>query len=125
MGWFDKLIYGVDLDEEQARQDNLDRQLAAQNQADLNNGTYDQETFDAAERNRRESYIGNVEAQVGEAFAEGWNEGASNIRNGTGSVVGTLISTPFKLIPWQLWLIGLLYLAWNFGLLKKFIPFKR
>jgi hypothetical protein len=103
MSWYQKLLYGVDLDEEQARQNDLDAQLARENKADLDSGVYDQATFDAAEANRVKSYIGDVEGQVTDEFKKGLTESVDSVRAGVGNVVGL----PFRLVPWQLWLIGL------------------
>jgi hypothetical protein len=119
MGWFQKVIYGVDLDEEQARGDRADAELAALNRRELDEGTWTQDIYDVAERQRLESLTGDVQAQVGDSFEQGWNEGADNIRNTVGSTINTVVGTPLKLIPWQLWLAGAVYLAFRLGLLNK------
>lgn len=102
MGLFQKWIYGVDLDEEQARQNELDAALARENKRDLDAGVWDQATFDRAEANRIGSRIEDVHGQVNAAFREGLNDGVDNVRG----AIGSTISFPFRLIPWQLWLIG-------------------
>jgi len=111
MGWFQKVIYGVDLDAEQARQNDLDKRLQAENQRDLENGTFTQDVFDEAERNRQASYIADVSGQVSDAFNSGLAEGVDNIRNAAGSA----LSRP---IPWQVWALGAVALLWYTGLLR-------
>jgi hypothetical protein len=117
MSWFQKIIYGVDLDAEQARQNELDVQLKAMNDKALSDGVYDQSTYDAAEAHRAQTYLPNVAGDVGAAFDTGWNEGAANIRHTIGATVDGIVVTPFKVIPWQVWLIAAGFGAWKLGLL--------
>lgn len=56
--------------------------------------------------------------EIDQAFLDGLDEGASNIRNFAGDTINTVVGTPLKLIPWQVWLAAALYAAWYFGLLK-------
>jgi hypothetical protein len=121
MSWFQKIIYGVDLDEEQARQNELDAQLKAMNDDALARGIYDQSTWDAAEAHRTQTYLPDVAGDVSKAFDTGWNEGAANIRNTIGSTVNRIVSTPFKVIPWQVWLIAAAFGAWKLGLLDGIV----
>lgn len=57
------------------------------------------------------------EADIEGEFGKGIDEGAANIRNGVGATINAVAITPLKLIPWQLWLIGLVLAAWKLGLL--------
>jgi len=118
MSWFQKLIYGVDPDQDQRTLDYTDAELRKLNQKKLQQSLdkqakgealdstdWTQETFDQAEANLKRGAIPNVQGEIDKAFDEGWDEGAARIRGAVGNVVGTAIGTPFKLIPWQLWLV--------------------
>lgn len=107
MSWWQKMVYGEDLDEEQARQNDLDAKLAAENKRDLDAGVYDKKTFDTAEAHRIAGQINDVHGEVAAAFDEGWDEGVDNIRNTAGSA----LSLPLRLIPpigWVLLVVALL-----------------
>lgn len=58
---------------------------------------------------------------IDQAFGQGLDEGAANIRKGIGGAVNGIVGTPLKLIPWQLWLAGALYLAWRLGAFKNLL----
>jgi hypothetical protein len=116
MGWLSRTFYGVDLDEEQARQDRLNTQLATLNQRSLERGTWDEATFEEAEQHREQSYISDVQAPVRDAFNTELNNRAANFRDFAGDAVGAVALTPFKLIPPIVWLIGIAFLAFKFGL---------
>lgn len=118
MGWFQKLVLGVDLDEEQKRQEELDRAHAARNRELFDRGLWTEEDYNGAEQRRLETVITDPEAEVYDAFRQGLDEGAANIRGAVGGVVNTVVTTPLKLIPWQLWLIGGVFLAWKMGLFR-------
>jgi|SRR6185369_12534085 hypothetical protein len=54
--------------------------------------------------------------EVYQAFGEGLDEGAANIRGAISSTVGTALQTPFKLVPWWILLLGGVAVAlWFFG----------
>lgn len=110
MGWFQKTLYGVDLDAEQARSDDLDQKLREQNQKALARGAIDQKTYEITAAHV-DAQAQNVEAEVDQAFDEGWNEGTANIRNGIADVV----TSPLKLISWKLWVIGGIALFFYMG----------
>lgn len=101
MGWFQKAIYGVDLDEEQSRSDDLDAKLREQNEKARAVGKYDQKTYEQAQAHV-DDQAQDVMAEVDTAFDEGWQDGVSNIRNGVADVV----TAPLSLISWKLWIIG-------------------
>jgi hypothetical protein len=111
MGWFQKLVYGVDLEEEQRRQDDLDRQLRDLNERDYGPGgrIYNRieadrgtaaadDTFQQVLANLDASDDIDVEAEVNDAFRQGLEEGAGNIRSG--------FNFTFGAIPWQVWAIA-------------------
>lgn len=120
--WFTNLFLS---DEEQA---NIDagnaateklRALNAKKHAD-NPEVFDDAWLAETERNLADDYI-DAPREVEGAFWEGWNEGADKIRNGIGSTINTAVGTPFKLIPWQVWLALALWGAWKLGLLKSLL----
>lgn len=135
MGWFQKLVYGVDLEEEQRRQDELDAQLREMNERDYAPGgrIYERieaergtdaadDTYQDALENLDESRIDNVEGDVNDAFREGLEEGYGNIRD--------TVAAPFKIawniLPWQVWVAAavalFLYMGgglWLRGILGK------
>lgn len=119
MAWYQKLLYGVDLDEEQKRQDELDRQLAALNKQRVESGGWDQAAYDLAEANRQASYIADVAGQVDASFGEGWHEGAAAIRGETGEGINTVLLSALKIVPWQLWLLAGLWLFLKTGGVKS------
>jgi hypothetical protein len=130
MAWFglDKLFLGTDLDAEQARSDRLDRELLTQNQQLVERGVWTEDQYDdfIEDISRKESTYGqNVTKEVNESFVEGLQEGVANIRNRIGAATQFAVTTPLKLIPWQVWVIAAIALAlYLFGprLLKKFSP---
>ncbi len=117
MGWFQKLIYGVDLEAEQKRSDTLDRAIEIENQKDygpggtIYNRTVEEKGVEAANKQYDEVQARtaagriDVEAEVDEAFWEGWEEGQGNIKRAVAGPFDTL----FSIIPWQLWAAALVY----------------
>lgn len=105
MGFFSTL-FGVS--DEQARSDELDRQRAELNasQREKHGEEWYQQTLD----NDAKSKL-HVEEELQAAAAEGFNEGVSNVRG----TLGSILSLPFKLIPWQGYLIGAAVLFFYFG----------
>lgn len=130
MGWFSRILYGVDLDDAQARSDAADAALAAENQQDYGPGgsVYNQivseRGIDAANRTYQEvmdrtyqshEQTADVQGEVNEAFVEGLGEGFDRT---TGAIRGTL-AAPFKFawasLPWQLVAVGLVILFLYMG----------
>lgn len=70
---------------------------------------------------QRDSHIDSVTGEVNAAFDEGLKEGAGNIRGTLGETFNKLVLTPLSIIPWQIWLVAALYLAWTSGLLKPIV----
>ena len=117
MSFLQQWIYGVDLDAEQKRSDELDAALARENKADLDNGTFTKAIYDEAEANRARGSV-NVEREVHDAFKEGFNDGVDNIRNTAGSA----LALPFKLIPpiaWVILAIGIFFYVGGGGLIRR------
>jgi len=125
--FFYSVFTGYDLEAEQTRGDDLDRELRELNERDYQPGGRIYERIEA-ERGRGEaddSYedvlrnldtgdTGDVTDQVDQSFHEGLDEGAGNIR----SVLAApfeLIPSILKSIPWQLWLAGALVLFFYMG----------
>lgn len=105
MGWFQQLIYGEDLDALQAQSNQLDTALAKLNKEALASGKYDESTFAAAEANRIKSYEeaggADIEGDVNGVFTAAVAENAGSLASG----VKETLRWPFKLIPWQWWLV--------------------
>src|SRR4051812_44929203 len=130
MSWISQLFYGVDLDEEQKRSNELDAQLAAQNQSALLSGKYDQSTFNQAEANRKKSYAdeggADVTGSVQDAFDQSINENTSAVRKGLTSIITEPLKIGLKLIPWPVWVAAAVFLffytggpVWARKLIKK------
>jgi hypothetical protein len=58
---------------------------------------------------------------IDDAFSQGLDEGAANIRRTVGGAINGIAITPLKIIPWQIWLAGGLYLAWRLGAFKNLL----
>jgi hypothetical protein len=118
MGWFSKIFYGVDLDEERKRSDELDAMIAAENEKDYGPGgvvynkTVEEKGITAANQQWEEVQARqaaddhpDIEKEVNDAFYEGLEEGFENT---TGAIKSTL-AAPFKFtfaaLPWQV-LVG-------------------
>lgn len=137
MGWL-SIFTGVDLDEEQRKQDEADAKLRELNQKDYGPGgsIYNKiaseqgvetanETYDTVQEHLNGSHI-DVEAEVEQAFKDGLKEGYDNT---TGAIKKT-IAAPFNFtwaaIPWQLLAAGavalFLYMGghlWLKGIIKR------
>ncbi len=121
MSWIPAfLLGGVDVDEEQKRQQELDAQLAALNRSRLDAGIWDQNTYDQANAHLEASRIDDVSGEVDNAFQVGWNEGVDNIRGTAGAIIGT----PFRLIPpigWAILVVALLVYMGGWARLKNML----
>lgn len=106
MGLWDRIVYGVDLDEEQRRGNELDARLEALNRQALETGRWNADQYRRAEENRTAGLTGDVRQDVRSAAAEGAVEG---IRAIPGAIKETL-RAPFvfaqAILPWQLWVVG-------------------
>jgi hypothetical protein len=109
-GWAEKLFTGVDLEAEQKRSDDLDKQLLEQNQKALERGVYTEQQFEES-NGRIEAGAVDVDKEVGAAFAEGLNDGVNNVRN----TIGDVATSPFQLISWKLWIVGAIALFFYMG----------
>lgn len=92
---------------EQERGDDLDAKLAEINARDYGPGGkyYTPHIYSQSQRNLETSRTGNIDAEIQEAFGEGVDEGAANIRGTIGGTVNASAKL-FKIIPWQVWVIG-------------------
>lgn len=125
--FFYSVFTGYDLEAEQTRGDDLDRELRELNERDyqpggriyerieLERGTDEaDDTYADVLDHERTGATGDVTASVDAAFGEGLDEGAGNIR----SVLAApfqLVPSILKSIPWQLWLAGALVLFFYMG----------
>lgn len=101
-------LFGVS--DEQARSDELDRQLEELNRRQLEEGKLNQEQFDDRQT-RIDAGRLYVDAELNAAAKEGFNEGVDNIR----STAGSIINFPFRLIPWQAYAIAAVVAFFYFG----------
>ena len=58
---------------------------------------------------------------IGAAFVEGLADGRNNIRTGVGSTINELLKNTLGLVPWQLWVAGVLVALWHLGWLPKLL----
>jgi len=123
MAWLD-IFTGVDSEQTQRDLDETDAKLRAL-EADYqrrHRQTLDDEAIERRnaefEAHMRAGHIENVENEVNDAFDEGLDEGAANIRGAIGDTINKVVVTPLSIIPWQVWVAGALYLAWQLGWLR-------
>jgi hypothetical protein len=115
--WLVGPLSGTNADEDQKNLDETDRKLAALNKKRLDEGFYDQATFEQAQANLAKSKIADVSGEIDQAFDQGFSEGLDNVRG----TAGKALSFPFKLIPWQgyaLLAVGLFVYMGGWKLLK-------
>jgi len=106
MSFLSKLFLGVDLDEEQRRNDELDQQLAALNQAKFQDGSWTDEQFAQAEAHRIASDNKDIAGDVAEVFNTSIQDSVSNAAAVTKGVLKTPFDFIFGALPWQLWLVA-------------------
>lgn len=97
---------GVDSEQVQADLDRTDAALERLNKEKASR-LAEQQGQEAADKyyaefqkHQDDSYIADVEQEVNNAFHEGLEEGADNIRGGIGKTVGAVLKAPFQLVPW-------------------------
>ena len=126
MGFFQKWLYGIDLEEEQRRADELERQRQEMNKGYEPGGDiYErikQQRGAAAADDAYSQVLAqdqnqdiNVEKEVDEAFWEGWDEGYENITGGVRETIRAPFTFAWDSIPWQLWAGGLVFLLYYMG----------
>lgn len=127
MGWFQKLIYGVDLEAEQKRSDDLDAKIKAENEHDYGPGgpIYNQTVQDrgvaAANQQweevqaRQKANQIDVQAEVDDAFNTGLKEGYDNVTGGIKDTLAAPFKFTFAALPWQIWVVGLIVLFLYLG----------
>ena len=114
---FDRANYNAGL-----AADEKNRQLTE----DLHNkGVIDDKDYKAAIDSYDAAAAYSPDAAISEDFNKGLDEGAANIRGAVGGTVNSLISTPLKLIPWQLWVLGGLYAAFRLGAFRSLLSKSR
>lgn len=106
MSFLSKIFLGVDLDEEQRRNDEYDRQLAALNQAKLQDGSWSDSTFAEAEAHRIASDNKDIAGEVVEVFNKSIEDSVSSAAAVTKGVLKTPFDFIFGALPWQLWLVA-------------------
>jgi hypothetical protein len=108
--WVEKLFTGYSSEELQAESDRADRALAEQNQKAYERGAIDLPTYQETQDNIARGQI-NASAEIGGAFNEGLKEGVDSVR----VTIGDVVTSPFKLIDWRLYLVGALVLFFYMG----------
>jgi len=106
--------------------ENADRAAAADAELRrLNEAQYTGATLDAVRANyASQEAIGRdaQTAQINQAFGEGWQQGQNNVSAFVGrifGVVGDVLKAVLFGIPFWVWLLAGLFLAWRLGLLGK------
>ena len=108
MSWWHKLLLGVDIEAEAARAAELNRRIAEEQRKLYERGIWTKEQYEEAQRHLWESATDPVE-EVKEAFKEGLQEGAENIKE----AVSTAGEITMQIIPSWFWLlIALGILGW-------------
>jgi hypothetical protein len=114
MGWLQKALYGIDLDEEQRRQEELDAQLAALNRQKLLERSWNLTQYELATAQLEASDV-DIKAQVAQAWTEGLAEGAADVRGVVGGSINSVIGTAASSIPWQIWFAAMVWVFFAAG----------
>jgi hypothetical protein len=105
MSWLPNWILGTDPEDDERRGLEADEANQRLNQQMHDQGLLSDENYRIAQANIDKGRINDASAEIDQAFLEGLDEGAGNIRRGIGGTINTVIGTPLKLIPLNLWLI--------------------
>ena len=123
--WLNTKITGVDVDAEVERAKALDTVVASQNVSALERGVWTEQQYRDAEQ-RRGAHADEIETYwpgVTEAYQTGAIEGATGIadtvRGTVNDVAKGALSITWRTLPWWVWLLALIYAAWQLGLLKR------
>jgi hypothetical protein len=111
MSLFQKIFYGQDLDEIQAKDNEVDAALKALNDRKLAEGSWTADQYNQAEANRERSYNPDIAGDVNKTFGDALDDNLTDFRG----AVGSTISFPFKLIPWQVWALAAVALFFYMG----------
>ena len=105
----------------------LDAQDRALLEKKRSEGKISEAIYKESLRNRERSGLdglggdGEFSDDIDQAFLDGLDEGADNQRGIFTGTINTLIGTPLKLIPWQVWLAAALFGAWKLGLFNDLL----
>lgn len=109
-------------------QDDIDAGKAAESRLDaLNRDQFDAGRISDQEYTDRQSRINsssitsmleNPETSPWSGFKEGLAEGADNVQSTIKGAIAAPINFTLGAIPWQVWLIAGVFLAWKAGLIK-------
>lgn len=111
MSWLDSIFLGDEV--ERGRE--LDAKIRDLNQAKYERGVLTADQRDAADANLARESAEVHSQQIYEDFTGGLNEGYQNVTGGIRSTLAAPFNFAFASIPWQLWLAGLVALAWYLG----------
>jgi hypothetical protein len=119
-GW----LWGIDIDQEKRRAEELDKKIAEQNALARQRGIWDEAEYERAEANR-EAMKNNPEytPDLWPEFAAGALEGLQAIPDRVSGAISSTAGWSARLIPRWLWLLivigGAWYLAVWLGLIRK------
>ena len=125
------LTGGIDLSAEEARARELDTKTQALNAAALDRGIWTEDQYYQAEANRAQNAaeIPQYYAEVYDAAKVGAIEGlggmADGVRNSVNAVAGGGLGFIWRAVPWWVWILGGLYLAFQLGLLGPLVAMVR
>ena len=114
MSWLPDWLTGHDADNYEAGLE-ADRKNRALTDDLHNRGLITDADYAVANGHYDEAAAYDPGAEIDAAFMEGLDDGADNIRGGLTSTLNTVIGTPLKLIPWQVWVGAAGYVAWRLG----------
>jgi hypothetical protein len=115
MNWLPNWLTGYD-EEAAAAGRKADEQNKAITENLHDRGLISDEDYKVAQGHYSDAAAYDDRAAIDAAALEGLNDGADNIRGGFTTTINTLIATPLRLIPWQVWLAAAIYGAFRLGL---------
>jgi hypothetical protein len=106
---------GVDPDVEQQRQTELDAQIAAQDQNEVTKGVWNGDQLAAATADLAKSDTPDIQGEVDQAFVSGLSDGTKRTPKSISEIIAGIIKFFWNMIPWQLWVFGLIALFLYLG----------
>ena len=116
-------------------QDEIDRgrtadsRLEEVNRQAFERGVWDEATYAdvraRAEAGNMQSVIENPDSSPWSGFKEGAAEGAANMQGTIKSALAAPFNFTLGAIPWQVWLVVGVFVAWRFGLLQGLLKARR
>ena len=63
----------------------------------------------------------NPDAEIGQAFLDGLKDGRDGIRKTLGQIINEFLKNTLGLVPWQLWVAGIVVALWYLGWIPKLL----